>query len=49
MIGGIWHSYTIHENAAAYKAAVFPLKAYALPARFDERSQHYEVRKRLRQ
>jgi hypothetical protein len=29
--------------------AVFPPKVRALPARFDERSQHYEVRERLKQ
>ncbi|NOT05048.1 MAG: antibiotic biosynthesis monooxygenase [Anaerolineales bacterium] len=32
-----------------YEAAVVPPKARALLARFDERSQHYEVRERLQQ
>jgi heme-degrading monooxygenase HmoA len=30
-----------------YEAAVVPPKARAVLARFDERSQHYEVRERL--
>jgi heme-degrading monooxygenase HmoA len=33
---------------AAYKAAVVPPKARAVLARFDEHSQHYEVRERLK-
>jgi heme-degrading monooxygenase HmoA len=32
-----------------YEAAVVPPKARALLSRFDERSQHYEVRERLEQ
>jgi len=32
-----------------YEAAVVPPKARALLARFDERSQHYEVREWLKQ
>ena len=31
-----------------YEAAVVPLKARELLSRFDERSQHYEVRERLK-
>ena len=31
-----------------YEAAVVPPKARALLTRFDERSQHYEVRERLK-
>jgi len=34
---------------ADYEAAVVPLKARELLSRFDERSQHYEIRKRLKQ
>lgn len=30
-----------------YEAAVVPAKARAILSRFDERSQHYEVRERL--
>jgi len=33
---------------ADYEAAVVPPKARAVLARFDERSQHYEVRERLK-
>ena len=32
-----------------YEAAVVPPKARALLSRFDERSQHYEIRERLKQ
>ncbi|CAG1016363.1 hypothetical protein ANAEL_05582 [Anaerolineales bacterium] len=32
-----------------YEAAVVPPKARALLSRFDDRSQHYEVRERLQQ
>jgi heme-degrading monooxygenase HmoA len=32
-----------------YEAAVVPPKARALLSHFDERSQHYEVRERLKQ
>jgi heme-degrading monooxygenase HmoA len=32
-----------------YEAAVVPPKARELLSRFDERSQHYEVRERLKQ
>ena len=32
-----------------YEAAVVPPKARQLLSRFDERSQHYEVRERLKQ
>ena len=31
-----------------YEAAVVPPKARAVLSRFDERSQHYEIRERLR-
>jgi len=31
-----------------YEAAVVPLKARAVLARFDERSQHYEVREQVK-
>jgi heme-degrading monooxygenase HmoA len=31
-----------------YEAAVVPLKARAVLSRFDERSQHYEVRERVK-
>ena len=31
-----------------YEAAVVPPRARALLSRFDERSQHYEIRERLR-
>jgi len=34
---------------ADYEAAVVPPKARALLTRFDERSQHYEIRERLKQ
>jgi heme-degrading monooxygenase HmoA len=34
---------------ADYEAAVVPPKARELLSRFDERSQHYEVRERLKQ
>lgn len=34
---------------ADYEAAVVPPKARALLSRFDDRSQHYEVRERLSQ
>jgi len=34
---------------ADYEAAVVPPKARALLSRFDERSQHYEIRERLKQ
>jgi len=33
---------------ADYEAAVVPPKARALLSRFDERSQHYEIRERLK-
>ena len=34
---------------ADYEAAVVPQKARELLSRFDERSQHYEIRERLKQ
>jgi hypothetical protein len=34
---------------ADYEAAVVPPKARELLSRFDERSQHYEIRERLKQ
>ena len=34
---------------ADYETAVVPPKARALLSRFDDRSQHYEVRERLKQ
>jgi antibiotic biosynthesis monooxygenase (ABM) superfamily enzyme len=40
---------SVHAFAGTdYEAAVVPPKAQALLTRFDERSQHYEVRERLK-
>jgi hypothetical protein len=44
MILRIWPGWTNLANADPYEAAVVPPKARALLARFDQRSQHYELR-----
>lgn len=46
MIARVWHGWTTPENAGEYERAYVPAGARAVLARFDERSVHFEVRRR---
>ena len=48
LVPGFTSKYNITQ-LVYYEAAVVPPKARELLSRFDERSQHYEVRERLEQ